>query len=166
MAQMQLLKVALDPKDIVYTPDWVARDMIEYFKPIGKILEPCRGNGAFMKYLPDNTEWCEIEEGHDFYAFSTLVDWIIGNPPYKQIKEWLEHSFELSNDIVYVIPINSPFNSMKRMKMILEWGGIKAIRAYGNGSIFGMNYGFAVGAFHFQARYKGDTNITIYSDEK
>jgi hypothetical protein len=32
--------MALDPQDVVYTPDWVARDMVEYFKPSGRILEP------------------------------------------------------------------------------------------------------------------------------
>ena len=58
--------------------------------------------------------------------------------------------------------MNSPFNSMERMKIILRYGNIKAIRAYGNGSIFGMDYGFAVGAFWFQRDYQGKTDITVY----
>ena len=30
--------------DRVYTPEWVARDMLEHFRPSGRILEPCRGD--------------------------------------------------------------------------------------------------------------------------
>ena len=40
MTQPQLLQIALDPGDVVYTPDWVARDMVDYFKPSGRILDP------------------------------------------------------------------------------------------------------------------------------
>lgn len=139
--------------------------MINYFKPTGSILEPCAGDGAFLKHLPPNTEWCEIEKGKDFYAYDKKIDWIIGNPPYRQMFEWLLHSFKLSSNIIYLIPMNSPFNSMKRLNIIFKYGGIKAIRAYGNGSIFGMNYGFAIGAFYFKSNYNGPTNITIYNPE-
>lgn len=50
MSQLQLLNIALNEKDIVYAPDWVARDMVEFFRP--SILEPCKGDGVFLKYLP------------------------------------------------------------------------------------------------------------------
>lgn len=160
-AQPQLLiGIASNPSDVVYTPDWVACDMVDYFKPAGKILEPCAGDGAFLKYLP-NAEWCEIEKGRDFFQWNKPVNWIFGNPPYSVIKQWLEYSFIYADNVVYLMPMNSPFNSMKRMKIILEYGNIKAIRAYGNGSIFGMGYGFAVGAFWFQRGYRGETQITI-----
>jgi hypothetical protein len=65
--QPQLLQIPLDPGDVVYTPDWVARDMVEFFKPSGRILEPCKGDGVFLKYLPPHAEWCEIQEGRDFF---------------------------------------------------------------------------------------------------
>jgi hypothetical protein len=80
-AQPQLLQIALDPRDIVYTPDWVARDMVEYFKPSGRILEPSCGDGVFLRHLPPETDWCEIEQGRDFYAWTKPVDWVFGNPP-------------------------------------------------------------------------------------
>jgi hypothetical protein len=161
-SQPQLLPIALDQCDVVYTPDWVAADMVAYFRPEGSILEPCAGDGAFLRHLPPQTSWCEIEKGKDFFKWAERVDWIIGNPPYRLIKPWLEHSFSLSDNIAYLIPMNSPFNSMGRLRLIMEWGGIVAIRAYGNGSLFGMGYGFAVGAFHFQKNYKGATQISVY----
>ncbi len=160
--QPQLFQIALDPGDVVYTPDWVARDMVEYFQPSGRILEPSCGDGAFLRHLPAHTEWCEIERGRDFFAWHESVDWCFGNPPYRQIKQWLDHSFKIASDVVYLIPMNSPFNSMERMRIIHEYGNIKSIRAYGNGALFGMDYGFAVGAFHFQRGYTGATMITMY----
>ena len=95
MAQLQLLPQTLTPGDIVYTPDWVARDMVDYFKPSGRILEPSCGDGAFLRHLPANTEWCEIEKGRDFFTWHDCVDWIIGNPPYMIYDQWMAHSFEL-----------------------------------------------------------------------
>lgn len=162
MTQAQLFTVALTPGDVVYTPSWAAADIVEHFRPSGRILEPCKGDGVFLQYLP-GAEWCEIREGRDFFARSEPVDWIVGNPPYRLIKPWLLHSFSLAPDIVYLIPMNSPFNSMERLRLIHEWGGIKAIRAYGNGSMFGMDYGFACGAFHFQRGYSGPTQISIFA---
>lgn len=160
--QPQLLQIALDPGDVVYTPDWVARDMVEYFKPSGRILEPCCGDGVFLKYLPAGTEWCEIERGRDFFAWHDRVDWCFGNPPFSTINKWLEHSFTCAKNVLYLMPMNKPFNSMFRLQQILEYGNIRSIRAYGHGSLFGMDYGFAVGAFHFQRGYTGATMITMY----
>ena len=159
--QPQLLEMALDPRDVVYTPDWVARDMVEYFKPTGKILEPCIGAGVFMKYLPKDTEWCEIEKGRDFFKWNTAVKWIIGNPPYTVFSEWMSHSMKIANNIVYLIPLNKPFNSGKMIKEWKEYGGIVEIRYYANGGALGFPIGFACGAVHFQRGYKGDTKITI-----
>jgi hypothetical protein len=159
--QPQLLDIALDSQDVVYTPDWVASDMVEYFKPSERILEPCKGDGAFMKYLPA-ADWCEIEEGRDFFKYTNAVDWCFGNPPYKIFSEWLDHSMEIAKNIVYLLPMNKPFNSIYMYKKIYKWGGIVAIRAYGHGSLFGLNLGFAIGAIHFKKDYKGTINPSIY----
>ena len=57
------------PKDVVYTPDNVARDMVQFFKPSGRILEPSKGEGVFLKYLP-GADWYEITEGKDFFNYN------------------------------------------------------------------------------------------------
>ncbi len=159
--QPQLFDVALDKGDVVYTPDWVAEDMVNHFKPIGKVLESCKGDGAFMRYLPD-AEWCEIELGKDFYKWHDPVDWIIGNPPYRQLAKWLEHSFNLANDVCYLLPMNCIWNSMKRMRLVYDYGGVVEMKAYGEGSIFGFGYGFAVGAIHFRRNYTGLIRFTMF----
>ena len=160
-SQPQLLQMALDPQDIVYTPDWVARDMVEHFKPTGKILEPSCGDGVFLKYLP-TAEWCEIEKGRDFFQYRTAVDWLFGNPPYTCFSEWMTHSMKIAENICYLIPLNKTLNSGKMIKEWMAYGGIIEIKYYANGGELGFPIGFACGAVHFQRGYKGKTEFSIY----
>jgi hypothetical protein len=162
IAQPQLLQIALDPQDIVYTPDWVAQDMVAYFKPSGKILEPSAGDGVFLRYLPADAEWCEIENGRDFYAWTKPVDWVFGNTPYSQFSKWLGHSMEIAENIVYLIPLTRLFNSGFFIRRLLDWGNIREMRYYADGGDLGWNIGFAIGAVWFQRDYKGATKITAY----
>jgi hypothetical protein len=67
MMQETLFAREHDPSDVVYTPDWCASDMIDWFKPSGRVLDPCKGAGAFFDKMPDGAEWCEIREGRDFF---------------------------------------------------------------------------------------------------
>lgn len=156
MTQMQLLKMALDPQDVVYTPEYIAADMVSFFQPSGKILEPSKGGGVFMKYLPPETDWCEIAEGKDFFAYNNQVDWIVGNPPFKLFYEFMEHSYKVANDIVYLLPADKPFNVFKTVEMIFKHGGIVHARFYGNGSAIGIpEIHRPVTAFHFRRGYRG-----------
>jgi hypothetical protein len=66
--------------DVVYTPAWCAADMVDHFQPSGRVLDPCKGVGVFLDYLPD-AEWCEITEGRDFFDWHDQVDWVVSNPP-------------------------------------------------------------------------------------
>jgi hypothetical protein len=43
--------------DVVLTPDAIAADVVKHFRPTGRMLDPCRGNGAFWKHMP-GAEWC------------------------------------------------------------------------------------------------------------
>lgn len=161
-SQPQLLQMPLDQKDVVYTPEWVARDMVEFFRPEGRILEPCKGNGVFLKFLPRHAEWCEISEGKDFFTWSNPVDWIIGNPPYKVFSEWMYHSMTIGRKIAYLIPCNKPFNSWKILNVLQAWGSVKHMRVYGPGAKLDFPIGFAIGALHFQKDYHGPMDISYY----
>ena len=160
MTQPQLLNIALDEKDIVYTPDWVAKDMVEFFKPSGRILDPCKGDGVFLKYLPPS-EWCEIREGKDFFAWNEPVDWVFGNPPYSVFSKWLGYSMEIAENICYLIPLTRLFNSGFFIKRVANWGNIAHMRYYADGGELGWNIGFAIGAVHFQKDYKGGMYTSI-----
>ena len=159
LQQPQLLHISLDVKDVVYTPNREAYDMINYFKPSGRILEPCRGLGAFTQYLPD-AEWCDIEQGRDFFAWNEPVDWCFGNPPYGQFSKWMYHSMTISENICYLIPLDKPFISGKMIIKMLEWGGAKHMRFYGTGHELKFPTGFAVGAVYFQRDYFGGMTMS------
>ena len=164
MIQPQLLQISLKPSDVVYTPDDVARDVVNYFKPTGRILEPSAGDCAFLRHLPPHTEWCEIEKGRDFFAEHSHFDWIIGNPPYSIFSYWLRHSFEIADNICYLIPINKVFNVYEMMRDINKFGGIKTIYVLGNGYLMRMNnFSYAMGAIHLQRDYKGGT-FTVFRE--
>ncbi len=161
MRQISLFKNNVSPKDIVYTPDYVAKDIISFFNPVGKCLDPCRGESAFYKYLPDGSEWCEIAQGRDFYDYDKAVDWIVGNPPYSIFADFLSHSFHISENVVYIVPTNKIFQSFKIMDQIEDFGGIKAILVYGCGKAIGFPFGFSVGAFHFSKGFQLNTKIVF-----
>lgn len=146
-----------NPADQVYTPEWVAKDMIEWFKPSGKILEPCKGFGAILKQLPNSAEWCEITEGKDFYDWNTPVDWIISNPPYSKFREWMNHSYSIADNIVYLCPLNKFFNAYGQVKICREYGWVKHIRIYGTGTKLNFPMGNTIGAMHFARNYFGAT---------
>jgi len=159
LMQRCLFKNDARPDDIVYTPDAVAFDIVNYFKPSGLCLEPCAGDGVFLKYLPKDADSCEVRNGLDFFDYHKIVDWIVGNPPYSIFIEFLRHSFKIANNVVYIVPINKIFQSFKVMDTISRYGGIKVMLAYGGGTRIGFPFGFPVGAFHFEKGYKGKTYI-------
>jgi len=148
-----------NPDDIVYTPDFVVFDIIDFFKPNGKCLDPCCGSGEFLNQLPVGSGWCEIRKGKDFFNYTDRVDWIVGNPPYSIFVDFLRHSFRIAENVVYLVPTNKIFQSFKIMDQIDDYGGIKSILVYGAGQNIGMPFGFSVGVFHFKKGYCGETKI-------
>ena len=106
--------------DVVYTPTKLAEDIVKYFNPTGRVLEPCRGDGAFYN-TGLFTDWCEIAEGKDFYEFNDSVDWIITNPPWSQITKFIEHSIKHSDNVVFLTGIYHMMTK-KRLRLMKEAG--------------------------------------------
>lgn len=141
-------------KDVVFTPERVAVAMVRHFAPSGAMLDPCKGDGVFLRQM-HGAEYCELQEGRDFFEWTRPVDWIVGNPPYSVYSEWLRHSFEIAENIVYLIPINKAFNSSAMLRDTYAWGGIAEIVHVGPGSSLKFPVGFAVGAVHYKRSYHG-----------
>lgn len=158
--------------DLVYTPDELAREIIFRFSSQlqqgQKVLEPCYGKGAFYKAFPDWTTnyWCEIEAGLDFLNFDSKVDWIITNPPWSKFKEFLSHSCDIANDIIFLCTINH-FMTKARMRILKEKGfhiyeihGVKT-----PGKPWPLS-GFQLAAIHLRRnRPWGGDQKTIWSGE-
>ena len=149
-----------DKNDKVYTPIHIAKLIINTFPISGKVLDPFKGSGAFYNQIPDslNRDWCEIDEGRDFFDYNNKVDWIISNPPYSIFDEVLEHSFEISDNIVYLVPVSKVFTSLKRIRSILNFGNIKEMHII-SASKCGFPFGFPACAIWFQKGYTGQTLI-------
>jgi hypothetical protein len=148
---------ATPERDVVYTPAWLAALIVEHFKPAGRCLDPCRGEGAFYRLLPGGSEWCELAEGVDFFAWSDQVDWIVGNPPYSCLLAWIRHSFEVARNIVYLMPLHRVFASYEFIADIRQFGGVREIFVIGTGTTAGFPFGHCLGAVHYQAGYTGET---------
>ena len=150
-----------NPKDVVYTPEHISRGIICFLNPSGLCLDPCKGDGAFYKYLPQGSEYCELEEQKDFFLYNKKVDWVIGNPPYSIFEQFLEKSFLIAENVSFLVPTNKIFQRQIIMEMINKYGGLKSIIIYGSGQLIDFPFGFSVGNFHFKRGYKGQCKIIM-----
>jgi hypothetical protein len=152
--------------DVVYTPSWVVADMLEVFEPSGRILDPCRGAGAFTDQLPAGTEWCEITESRDFFDWHERVDWVISNPPYSMTREWFRHSYAVADNLLYLVPLRNVFSGYGFLREIRDYGGISTIRVYGTGGSLGFPMGNAIGAMHIVRGLRGPSFISMYENPR
>ncbi len=91
--------------DDIQTPPLLARRLVQHFRPRGRILEPCKGAGNFLKQLPKSAAWCEIKDGRDFFAWTQKVDWIITNPPWSQLRRFLQQAMTVADHVVFLISL-------------------------------------------------------------
>ena len=148
--------------DKVYTPENIAKLIINKFNLSGKVLDPFKGQGAFYNNYPETVkkDWCEIDEGKDFFEYKEHVDWIISNPPYSIYDEVMDHSFEIADNIVYLVPLNKIVSSLGRVKKIKEFGGVPYIYIIG-ASRCGFPFGFPCCAIYVKRGYIVETKIDI-----
>jgi len=107
--------------DVVMTPEWIAKDIINHFNPTGVCLDPCRGDGAFYNNFPGQKEWCEINENKDFFLWDKKVDWVISNPPYSNMVPFIIKGMEISNNVVYYLYADI-YWTKARINIIQEFG--------------------------------------------
>ncbi|MHA1542458.1 MAG: hypothetical protein ACTSQH_05755 [Candidatus Hodarchaeales archaeon] len=67
------------------------------------VLEPARGLSAIYDKLKEPKEYCEIEENLDFFDYNKKVKWIITNPPYSILDQFLEHTYKLCEKFCFLI---------------------------------------------------------------
>ncbi|MCG7944855.1 MAG: hypothetical protein N0C84_00760 [Candidatus Thiodiazotropha taylori] len=146
-------------QDVVYTPHSLAKEIIDHYKPTGLILEPCRGGGAFSDQM--NCDWCEIQEGIDFFEYTQSPDWIITNPPWSKIRQFLDHSFTINTkNLVYLCNFNA-FVTKARLRTIYGRGyGIKEVYCVQAPKEHWPQQGFQLAATHIQRGYNGPIYMT------
>lgn len=151
----------INKNDLVFTPRWLAKAICKIFDIGGDVLEPAKGEGVFMEFLPKNTDWCEIMEGRNFFDYNKKVDWIVTNPPYSDFNRFLEHSFELADNVVFLVPVAKMFKSMGTIKTIMLYGGIVSYY-FMSGGLAGFPFGFPVGVCYMKRGYTGPTDFGLF----
>lgn len=151
--------------DRVMTPEWAAKDMVDFFQPSGRVLEPFRGEGVFTNLCPD-WDWCEIDEEKDFFDWKDPADWVVSNPPYSKLRPVWRHAATLADNIVFLVPLRNHFSGYGFVKEGREYGGIAHIRLYGTGSKLGFPMGNAIGAIHWKKGYKGLSGWSDFNETR
>lgn len=78
-----------------YTPETAVIDLLQFipFESGDVALDPSAGvNKVWFNNFPCNKEYCEIDEGTNFFEYPNKVDWIVGNPPFTEFVKFLMHS--------------------------------------------------------------------------
>jgi len=154
--------VANNGNDKFMTPEHLAEKIVKHFNPFGKILEPCCGNGNFLKFM-SNADWFEIDKGTDFLLQSGKWDWIITNPPYSKYRDFLKKSMEVSDNIVFLQLINASFYKARLRDVFNNKFGIKEILFTDTPKEF-PQFGFQMGCVHYQREYSGTIKLSSISE--
>lgn len=140
--------------DEFMTPEKLADNLVTKV-PLVKgdsILEPCMGTGAFFGAYPHfvNSE----SLGSGFLEYNKQVDWIITNPPYSDLDNWLKHCFQIADKGVALL-IGLLNITPKRLEMANKAGfGLSQIH------ICKVFHWFGISAFCIWE--KGEQDIITY----
>lgn len=172
--------------DKVMTPDDVAEYIVEHFRPAGNILEPCAGNGAFVRAIRKqkrhrNIGTCEIDPKASMFDSSDTVchdflqaepfedglagntyywDWIITNPPWSQFMPFLLKSMEIADNVVFLCRVNAWYMKA-RQREIAEYGfGLVEILEIPQPKKPWPQTGFMLGAGWLRRGWVGSTQLT------
>lgn len=147
-------------KDLVMTPEYLAEDIMNHFRPTGKVLDPCKGEGAFLNLMPPNSDWCEISDGVDFMSLFGEYDWIVTNPPWSKMRDFINKGMDVADNVVYLTTINH-YTTKARMRDIFSNGfGIKEIYCVPTPDKPWPQLGFQLAAIHIQKGWDGPTTIS------
>ena len=149
--------------DNVPTNPAFAKLIVDYYKPSGFCLDPCRGDGAFFNALPEPRDWCEIRGGRDFLKYTRKVDWIITNPPWsgRVYRPISRHAFELAANVVFLIRLqNSLYTYLRHVDFLENGHGLKEIVLVDWKDAGFPTEGFALAVVHWERGYRGGTAWT------
>lgn len=146
--------------DKIYTPDFLAKQIVDHFNPQGRILEPCSGKGAFLRALP-HCDYCEIDEGKDFFLTEKgRWNWIVTNPPWGDFRNFLIHSMKLADNVVFLSLVNAFFMKARVLDMKQANFGIVEIHMLPTPPKPWPQTGFQLGATHIRRGHDGPTIIS------
>ena len=147
--------------DIVYTPPRLAADFVRHFNPQGKGLDPARGGGAFYNAFTTDKDWCEIAEGRDFFTYTEKVDYIMTNPPWSLMRRFLNHSYEIADNVYFLVTLGHCFTHARLTDAKNAGFGIKELcccKTPKDG--VWPTTGLQLGMCHWKRGWRGDIRLT------
>ena len=144
---------------------------MDHFDPWGSFCDPCYGKGAFydaVKGRVANIRGFEIDEGLDFLETNRAqgsYNWLITNPPWSQLRAFLNKSMEVSGNVVFLCLVNAFFMKARQADMKAAGFGMKEIVFVPTPSKPWPQTGFSLGAIHIQRGYKGPCLMTDKTEE-
>jgi len=148
--------------DKVYTPPELARKIVQHYQPRGRIMEPCRGEGAFTNAVLETGQqcsWCELDDGIDFLRVEGHWDWIVTNPPWSQFRPFLRRAMGTADNIVFLSLINAFFMRARVEDMRYYGFGIVEIAMLETPPKPWPQTGFQLGATYIKRGHTGATVI-------
>jgi hypothetical protein len=158
--------------DNIQTPDDLALAVVRHFEPRGNILEPCSGDGAFLRafrtYEAEQAETTlklihsfEITEGTDFLKRNPpelgKYDWIITNEPWSLYRPFLEQSFRFARNVVFLDKLNAFFSTKARFNLVESAGyWMQEVALVAQPPPPWAQMGFQLAAVHFCERHPAD----------
>jgi len=151
------------------TPVELALRVYQHFKPYGTVLEPCPGETsgftvAYFQLLPEQIPFSHMQWPGDFLD-ETLADvpcrydWIITNPPWSKVRDFMDLSMQISENVVFLMPMNK-IDTKSRLNLIEERGfRIKEIARCDTPKSFPSS-GFQLAAIHLKYKWRGKCGIT------
>jgi hypothetical protein len=153
--------------DCIDTPDDLAELIVAHFKPTGRVLEPCRGGGAFVRALTASgceCEYCEIKEGIDFLTVEGYWPWIVTNPPWSQFRAFLKKSMQVADNIVFLTLSNAWLMRARQRDIKAEGFGLVEILEVPVPPKPWPQFGICLGAAWLRRGWKGSTWIHSASE--
>ncbi len=99
--------------DKCYTSDLLAERIVNHFGAYGNCIEPCYGEGAFVRALEKHEKvllahWWEIDKGKDFLAENIVgkYDCLFSNFPFSLYRKFLAKSMSLADNLFLLSPSN------------------------------------------------------------
>ena len=102
------IKHRSSPRDEFYTPEVLAKELIKLV-PLRRqdicLDNASKKNPVFLHNMPNGVIRAKCE---NFFDWKTPVDWMVTNPPYSKLDDWLRHSMLYAkNGFAYLLSVNA-----------------------------------------------------------
>lgn len=109
--------------------------------------------------MTNTVEFCELDEGRDFMKWQGKCDWIVTNPPWSKFRDFLNHSMEIADNIVFLCLTNAWYMKARQRDIEEAGFGLVEILHLDTPPAPWPQAGFQLGAGWLRRGWKGSTYI-------